>query len=153
MSVRVDVQYACQREGTPTAAEIEKWVSAALDGRPGGELTVRLVDEEEGLRLNAEYRGGTAPTNVLSFPFDPPPGTDVDLLGDVVVCREVVAREALAQAKPLPHHWAHLVVHGVLHLVGFDHDNEDNAQPMEAEERRILATLGIPDPYCTERAE
>jgi len=153
MSVRVDVQYACEREGTPTAAEITTWVSAALDGHPGGELTVRLVAEEEGRQLNADYRGGTAPTNVLAFPFDAPPGAEVELLGDVVVCRDVVAREALAQGKPALHHWAHLVVHGVLHLIGFDHENDDNAKPMEDEERRILAALGIPDPYRTERVE
>ena len=118
----------------------------------GAQLTVRIVDEAEGTELNERYRHRTGPTNVLSFPFEQPALLQPPLLGDIVLCAPVVAREAAAQGKAPAAHWAHLVVHGVLHLLGHDHEDERQAEEMEALERDILATLGLPDPYAAERA-
>ena len=149
MSVRVDVQVACESAGLPTAAQITGWASAAL-GRceHGAELTVRLVGEREGRILNREYRRRDEPTNVLSFPFEPPPGAELDLLGDVVICAPVVSREAAEQHKEADVHWAHMVVHGCLHLLGHDHQRDEDARVMESEERRIMRRLGLADPYA-----
>ena len=119
----------------------------AAGGRVGGELTVRIVDAPEATELNARYRGVDRPTNVLSFPFDTPAGVDVALLGDVVICAPVVAREASEQGKTPEAHFAHMVVHGILHLAGYDHEHASEAQRMEALERGVLASLGYPDPY------
>jgi len=126
-------------------ADFVRWARAALVG--GGEVTIRLVDADEGRALNAEYRGKDYATNVLSFPYD----TEPVVLGDLVICPEVVAREAAEQNKPLAAHYAHLTVHGMLHLQGWDHENDEEAQSMEDEEREILAGLGFPDPYGSER--
>ena len=123
-------------------ADFVRWARAALVG--GGEITIRLVDAEEGRELNHEYRGKDYATNVLSFPYEVEPVT----LGDLVICPAVVAREAAEQNKPLDAHYAHLTVHGMLHLQGWDHEEEDEAQEMEDEERTILAALGYPDPYA-----
>ena len=122
-------------------AEFVRWARAALVG--GGEITIRLVDAEEGQALNNEYRQKDYATNVLSFPYD----TEPVVMGDLVICPAVVAREAVEQNKPLAAHYAHLTVHGMLHLQGWDHENDDDAQAMEDEEREILAALGYPDPY------
>ena len=119
-----------------------RWARAALVG--GGEITIRLVDPDEGQELNAEYRGKDYATNVLSFPYD----TEPVVMGDLVICPSVVAREASEQNKPLAAHYAHLTVHGMLHLQGWDHDNDDDAEAMENEEKDILAALGYPDPYA-----
>ena len=141
--LNLSVQYACNREGLPLRADFVKWARAALVG--GGEVTIRLVDADEGQSLNNEYRGKDYATNVLSFPYD----TQPVVCGDLVICAGVVAREAAAQGKPLAAHHAHLVVHGILHLQGHDHeDGEAEAQRMEDCERRVLATLGYPDPYA-----
>jgi probable rRNA maturation factor len=123
-------------------ADFVRWARAALSG--GGQVTIRLVEADEGRTLNNEYRGKDYATNVLSFPYDNEPL----IVGDLVVCPEVVAREAGEQDKPLAAHYAHLVVHGMLHLQGWDHDNDDDAEAMENEEKRILAALGYPDPYA-----
>lgn len=149
MTARVDVQLACAAlAGVPGERAIERWARAALAAVEGrAELTVRVVDEPEGATLNARYRGRDGATNVLSFPFESPPGLDLPLLGDVVICAPVVAREAHAQGKPPEAHWAHMVVHGALHLSGHDHQRDDEAARMEALERDILAWLGFPDPY------
>jgi len=145
----VDVQIACAAEGLPDAADLRAWACAALIARPGDpDLTLRLVDIEEARRLNRTYRGATGPTNVLSFPFEAPPGVDLALLGDVVICAPVVAREAREQGKTARAHWAHMVVHGLLHLQGFDHQAADEAARMESHEREILARLGFGDPYA-----
>ncbi len=119
-----------------------RWARAALAG--GGVVTIRLVDADEGQALNREYRGKDYATNVLSFPYETTPR----VVGDLVICPSVVAREAGEQNKPLAAHYAHLTVHGMLHLQGRDHDNDDEAQVMEDEERKILAALGFPDPYA-----
>ena len=124
-------------------------MQGALEGRRDrARLTVRIVGREEGCRLNERFRGLAGPTNVLSFPFHAPPGAPAaDELGDVVLCAPVVNREAREQGKPRGDHWAHLVVHGVLHLLEYDHDTPAAARRMEGLERRILAGLGVPDPY------
>jgi len=120
-----------------------RWARAALAG--GGVVTIRLVDADEGQTLNRDYRGKDYATNVLSFPYETTPR----VIGDLVICPNVVAREAGEQNKPLAAHYAHLTVHGMLHLQGLDHDNDDDAQAMEDEERKILAALGFTDPYAT----
>lgn len=125
--------------------DFRRWARAALTG--GGQVTIRLVNADEGQALNRDYRGKDYATNVLSFPYQ----TEPRLAGDLVICPEVVAREAAEQGKPLAAHYAHLVVHGMLHLQGYDHETgEDDAEIMENEERKILAALGYPDPYCSE---
>lgn len=146
----VHVGYALPRKGLPAAASVRRWAQAALCGqRRAVELSVRYVDSDEGRALNRDYRGRDYATNVLSFPVELPPGVRSPLLGDLVICAPVVALEALGQDKPLAHHHAHLVVHGVLHLLGMDHErSEADAEAMEARERRLLAGLGIPDPYA-----
>lgn len=148
MTLEVDVQIACQGDDVPAQPEIRKWAHAAIgDGRARAELTVRIVDEDEGARLNARFRHRDGATNVLSFPFETPVGVEVPLLGDIVICAPVVRREAKEQQKSERSHWAHMVVHGALHLVGYAHEGDDEAKTMEAEERRILADLGFDDPY------
>lgn len=145
----VDVQYACEGPGLPGADELMAWVAEALAVRrqEGAELTVRVVDEVEGTRLNETYRRRSGPTNVLSFPFEPVADVPCPLLGDVVVCAPVVAREAAEQGLEPRAHWAHVVVHGVLHLLGYDHEREEEARVMESLEGAVLARLGFPDPY------
>lgn len=139
--LNLSVQYACNRDGLPLRADFVRWARAALVG--GGEIAIRLVEADEGQALNKEYRGKDYATNVLSFPYD----TDPVVSGDLVICPSVVAREASEQGKPLAAHYAHLTVHGMLHLQGWDHENDDDAQAMETEETEILAAMGYPDPY------
>ena len=144
------VGYALPRKGLPATASFRRWVEAALRGarrRKPAELAIRIVDTDEGRALNAQYRGKDYATNVLSFEAELPPGIDLPLIGDLVICAPVVAREAAEQGKPAANHWAHMTVHGVLHLLGHDHIVEAEAERMEALETRILAGLGIPDPY------
>lgn len=137
----LSVQYAAAMDALPSRAEVRKWVRAT---RPGtAELTVRFVDAEEGRRLNAQYRGKNHATNVLSFPYSREPV----LAGDLVLCLPVVLREAAEQGKPAAAHFAHLVVHGMLHLQGYDHETGFEARAMEHREREILGRLGFPDPY------
>ncbi|AXY42065.1 rRNA maturation RNase YbeY [Halomonas alkalicola] len=150
MSLRVDRQQAVAAEGLPGQAELEAWVAAVLarhEVDADSELTLRLVDAEESRALNRDYRGKDRPTNVLSFPFECPPGVALPLLGDLVICHPVVAAEASEQDKALRDHYAHMVVHGTLHLLGYDHLEDDEAEAMEQLEREILAELGIDDPY------
>ena len=149
-AVVVTVQNAAAGAGAPAAAELRKWALAALAADVRGELTVRIVVERESAELNTRYRGKAGPTNVLSFPAESPAlGSGEELLpyGDVVICADVVAREAREQGKPLAAHWAHMVVHGALHLQGYDHENRRDAGIMEARERALLNDLGFPDPY------
>lgn len=144
----LDVQYAVDGDSLPTQHEFERWVQSALEAMDGAvELAIRIVDEQESRQLNSRYRGVDKATNVLSFPFEAPPGIDSDYLGDVVICAPVVQREAQQQHKPEKHHWAHMVVHGMLHLRGYDHQLDEQAEEMETLEKQILAGLGIQDPY------
>ncbi len=145
----VAVSYGLPRTGLPAAASFRKWIAAALQGRIlRADLALRIVDEREGKCLNRHYRGKNSATNVLSFPAELPKGVKLPLLGDIVLCAPVIAREAREQEKPLAAHYAHLTVHGVLHLLGFDHDDPRDADAMEAIEREILAGIGLPDPYA-----
>lgn len=156
MRLEVDVQYAVDESDSdlwlPDEAAIESWARAALTGRrDAAQFVVRIVGEEEGTELNERYRvRKKGPTNVLSFPFEHPDLLDPPLLGDVVICAPVVAREAAEQGKTEPAHWAHLVIHGVFHLIGYDHEEESDAVIMESAERGVLAGLGFPDPYAAE---
>jgi probable rRNA maturation factor len=154
--VRLDVSvgYALPRTGLPAAVSFRRWVAAALDGRiREADLAIRIVDAKEGRALNRHYRGKDYATNVLSFPAEVaegvklPKGVKMPLLGDLVICAPVVAKEARDQGKPLNAHYAHLTVHGALHLLGWDHEDECDAECMEKLEREILAGLGIDDPY------
>jgi len=146
----IDIQVACE-EPVPEPAEIQRWVSAALAHRKAeAEVSVRLVSEVEMTTLNQQYRGREGSTNVLSFPADLPPELELPLLGDIVVCAAVVAREAREQHKQLPQHWAHMLVHGSLHLLGYDHIDAAQADIMESLETTILQALGYPCPYGSE---
>jgi len=131
--------------GIPAAASLKAWAAAARAAKHrAAAITLRIVDAAEGQVLNQDWRGKDYATNVLSFPFEEP-----DYLGDIILCAPVVAREAAEQGKSVRAHWAHLVVHGVLHLQGHDHIDEAEAEAMEQKERQILASLGFPDPYAT----
>ncbi|GAB2522459.1 rRNA maturation RNase YbeY [Lysobacter humi (ex Lee et al. 2017)] len=144
----LSVAYATERRGVPSPVSFRRWVAAAVEGRSGpSEVSIRIVGEDEGRALNRQYRGRDYATNVLSFPAELPDGLDLPLLGDLVVCAPVVAREAAEQGKAVGDHYAHMTVHGTLHLLGWDHEDDAEAEAMEAEERRILAGLGIADPY------
>lgn len=150
----ITVQRAVPAKGVPAARSLHRWARAALRlapapgssragrGRARGELTLRIVGPAESRALNRRFRGKDKPTNVLSFPYD-----DQGVLGDLVICAPVVQRESREQHKPPAAHWAHMVVHGVLHLLGYDHIKPSDARRMEARERAILATFDIPDPY------
>ena len=149
MSSGVEVQRACTALGVPASAKLVKWAEAALEGRfEDARMTVRVVDETEGAALNERYRGRAGATNVLAFAFDAPELPSVRILGDVVVCAPVATREAHEHSKGLDAHWAHLVIHGTLHLLGYDHDDPECAREMEALEREILDRVGYPDPYA-----
>ena len=150
MSLAVDVQIASTSPEVPDATRIVRWARAAA-GERDAELSVRVVDAEEGAALNESFRHAAGATNVLSFPFEAPETTDPPLLGDVVICAPVVTREAAEQGKAPQAHFAHMVVHGVLHLLGHEHDRDADAERMEALEREVLQGLGFDDPYA-ERA-
>jgi probable rRNA maturation factor len=149
----VSVEYALPRAGLPAAVSFRKWVAAALAGRiREADLALRVVGTKEGRALNRHYRGKDYATNVLSFPAELPEGlpegVKLPLLGDIVLCAPVVAREAREQKKSLAAHYAHLTVHGTLHLLGWNHEDAREADCMEQLEREILAELGIGDPYA-----
>lgn len=136
----ITVRRAVAAAGLPSAASLRGWAQAALKKK--GELTIRVVDETESESLNSQYRRKHKPTNVLSFAYG-----ERGVLGDLVICAPVVAREAQEQNKPLRAHWAHMVVHGCLHLQGHDHENDADAAKMEALEIRIMEKLGFNNPY------
>ena len=147
-SLNLEVQYIVGPRGIPTRQEFAAWAAAALDDdRLSMELVIRVVDEEESRQLNRRYRGKDKPTNVLSFPFEAPQGVEIEQLGDLVICAPVVKREAAEQNKKENEHWAHMVVHGVLHLQGYDHQTDRETGEMEMLEKKILERFGIPDPY------
>lgn len=144
----MEVQYALPKRSLPAPQDFKAWAQAALTGRrERAEMVVRVVDVEESALLNETYRHKKGPTNVLSFPFEAPAGMELPLLGDIVICAPVVAREAREQGKEERAHWAHMTVHGVLHLLGYDHQDEEEADVMESLEREILTQMGYPDPY------
>lgn len=152
--MNVDIQVASAAAGIPAGDDIREWVERTVDAADPGrdaDVSVRIVDEQEMRGLNRDYRDQDKPTNVLAFPAGDagfvPPG-ERPLLGDIVVCAGVVAREAEDQGKPAAHHWSHMLVHGTLHLLGHDHLTDAQARAMEALERRILESLGIADPYA-----
>ena len=151
-NVIIDLQIACQHtDNLPTETQIQQWANAAI--RPQTlqpEITIRIVDEAESHDLNLTYRGKDKPTNVLSFPFECPDEVELPLLGDLVICRQVVEREATEQGKPLEAHWAHMVVHGCLHLLGYDHIEDDEAEEMESLETEIMLSLDFADPYAAD---
>lgn len=148
MAIELDLQRAGDVDNAPSDEQFRAWVGAALRSRGDAELTIRLVGREESRNLNRTYRDKDRETNVLSFPAELPPGIDIPLLGDIVICAPLVEQEALEQAKSSEDHWAHLVLHGVLHLLGYDHVDESDAEEMEALETSLLAGLGIADPYA-----
>ncbi len=151
MQLNLHVSYGLPRSALPAAASFRAWVKATLlaaqHAHKKNELSIRLVDEAEGRALNHRYRGKNTATNVLSFPADLPSSMKLPLLGDLVICAPVVAAEAIAQGKPLKHHYAHLTVHGVLHLIGFDHQKPRETARMEALECKILSLFDIKNPY------
>lgn len=155
----IDLQILTGLPGQPKAEQFQLWVDSALNElRQPGNLVIRVVDESESAELNSLYRGKSGPTNILSFPFELPAGVDLgsenddltNFLGDLVICSPIVMQEADAQGKPLTDHWAHIVIHGVLHLLGYDHIEEREAEMMEAKEIAILKKLNINNPYCEE---
>ncbi len=144
----VAVSYGLARKGLPAANTFRRWVQSALNGRiMRADLAIRLVDAREARALNRHYRSKDYATNVLSFPADLPKGVKLPLLGDIVLCAPVISREAREQKKPVAAHFAHLTIHGCLHLLGLNHEDPREAEAMEQIERDILATLGIDDPY------
>jgi len=152
-TVILDLQLACEQpEGLPAEEDFQRWLEAVLPQfQAESEVTIRLVDEAESRELNHTYRSKNKPTNVLSFPFEAPPGIELPLLGDLIICRQVVEQEAAEQEKPLLAHWAHMVVHGSLHLLGYDHIEDDEAEEMEGIETEIMLALGYADPYISEK--
>jgi probable rRNA maturation factor len=151
MTLIVDIQMASASEEAPDPQSIERWVSAALNNqRDSTELSIRIVDTEEGKALNEQFRGSTGATNVLSFPFENESPEPLPLIGDIVICAPVVLKEANEQNKTLNAHWAHMIIHGVLHLLGYDHQNETDANLMESLETDIMQGLGFPPPYSSQ---
>ena len=152
ITAQLTVQYICtETTELPAETQLQTWVNMALScatiSAKTWELTVRIVDTAESQALNQQWRQQAKPTNVLSFPFEAPPGIDLPLLGDIIICASVVNHEAHQQHKPQLAHWAHIVVHGTLHLLGYDHIEERQAHQMENLEISILARLGYPNPY------
>jgi probable rRNA maturation factor len=148
VSITLDLQVVHSSENLPTAQDFQTWVDTALlpYNKPF-ELTIRIVTNEESQQLNHQYRDKNKPTNILSFPFEVPDGIELDLLGDLVIAADVVSQESIEQNKSLAAHWAHMVIHGCLHLLGFDHISDDEADEMESIEIQLLAKLGFKNPY------
>lgn len=148
LQLDLDLQLATESQNLPSQSDFELWARTSIgNSMEQAELTIRLVDSEESQQLNRDYRGKDKPTNVLSFPFEAPPGITLPLLGDLVICVSVVENEAREQHKPLQAHWAHMVVHGCLHLLGYDHIEDAEAEEMESLETQLIESLGFTDPY------
>ena len=150
--LEIIVQNVASCAAVPHTEQIQHWIRHALGANRAGELTVRVVGEAEGASLNAQFRHGSGATNVLAFSHDDtsPGGPAESSLGDLVICAPVLEREATAQGKTLEAHWAHISIHGALHLLGYDHENAEDARIMEARERELLGALGFDDPYGVE---
>ncbi|KXO11873.1 Metal-dependent hydrolase YbeY, involved in rRNA and/or ribosome maturation and assembly [Moritella sp. JT01] len=153
MNTTLDLQIATEDEQQlPTEAQFTTWLNSVVKRfQDSAEVTIRIVDNEESQQLNNDYRGKNKPTNVLSFPFEVPEGIELDLLGDLIICKQVVEHEAQEQQKPLTAHWAHMVIHGTLHLLGYDHIIDEEAEEMEGLETEIMLELEFEDPYITEK--
>ena len=151
MAVELDIQQASHAKNLPSDQQLYIWADQALSSfsKPEKpfELTIRLVDLDESQQLNNQYRNKNKPTNVLSFPFEIPEGVDINLLGDIIICCDIVTKEANEQQKDLMSHWAHMVIHGCLHLLGYDHIEDNDAVEMESIEIDMLEKLGINNPY------
>nr|WP_264766230.1 rRNA maturation RNase YbeY [Marinobacter fonticola] len=159
------MQRASQAPDLPSDEQLSRWANAGWQGEQAAEVTLRIVDDEESAQLNGQYRQKAYPTNVLSFPFEEPEGIgsveglegikgiELPLAGDLVICAGVVARETEEQHKTLDAHWAHMVIHGMLHLQGYDHINDREAEEMETLEIRLLADLGFSNPYLAEETD
>jgi len=145
----ITIQFATRKPSVPRAADIRRWVTAALQKRRPAQLTVRIVDETEGTALNRQWRGKSYATNVLSFPCHGLEEIAPELLGDIVICAPIVAHEAGEQGKDVRAHWAHMLVHGTLHLLGYNHEKAAEAERMESVETDILRDFGYPDPYIS----
>ncbi|MDH5471532.1 MAG: rRNA maturation RNase YbeY [Gammaproteobacteria bacterium] len=149
MSVELDVQYVVDRKGIPDPEQLNLWAAKAIQGKDPVHIGIRIVDEVESQSLNHEYRGKDKPTNVLSFPMELPEELGETILGDLVICAPVVEKEAAEQYKSSEAHWAHMVIHGVLHLQGFDHISDEQAEEMETLEIKYLEELGYKNPYIS----
>ena len=148
MNLSIDIQKACASDDSPDEDSIKRWVSAAIrDERDECELSIRIVDEQESADFNQRYRGKSGATNVLSFPFDAVTPEPLPILGNLVICAPVLVREASEQQKTTTAHWAHIVIHGVLHLLGYDHIEDQDAEQMESLETEIMLILDFPPPY------
>ncbi|WP_068546906.1 rRNA maturation RNase YbeY [Thalassotalea crassostreae] len=147
-TITLDIQRPYQTENLPSDEQFQQWADIALlPYNKDFELTIRVVNNDESQQLNKQYRDKDKPTNVLSFPFEVPDGIELDLLGDLVVAADVVSTEAIDQNKQIHAHWAHMIIHGCLHLLGYDHITQDEAEEMEAIEIRLMAELGHNNPY------
>lgn len=150
MSIKIEIQYATEINDLPEEGLIKKWVNSSLNGYiENAELTIRIVDKAEGAQLNEKWRNAQGPTNVLSFLYSDLNETTKSIQGDIVICAPLILREAAEQKKSVDAHWAHIIVHGILHLLGYDHDNENDANEMESLETSILGKLKISDPYIS----
>jgi probable rRNA maturation factor len=149
VSIELELQIVSQTKTLPHPAQFREWISAVFARQTDNtaEMTIRIVDEEESKELNERYRYKSGPTNVLSFPYEPIPGIASRILGDIVICAPIVEKEANEQGKPLLAHWAHMVIHGALHLLGYNHEFDDEAAEMEGLETEILVHLGFAPPY------
>jgi probable rRNA maturation factor len=145
--VTLDLQLASDADGIPQEDDLQQWAQLAWQSDEPTEVTIRVVDEPEMQALNCQYRGKDKPTNVLSFPFEAPAGIHIPLAGDLVICAPIVAQEAREQYKDIKAHWAHMIIHGMLHLQNYDHIDEIEAEEMEGLEIRLLAQIGIANPY------
>lgn len=153
MPVKLDVQYAESQDEPPSRQQLEQWANLALCDDRDVEVSIRIVGEVESRELNYTYRGKDSATNVLSFPMDMPEEFGINVLGDLAICAPVVAREAIEQNKSLEAHWAHMVIHGMLHLQGYDHITDADADEMETIEIRLMQQLNFPDPYQSTAAD
>jgi len=150
----LDIQIATESGNYPSEQQFQQWVDTILsDPSQVSEIVIRLVDDTESAELNEQYRHKQGPTNILSFPFEAPDGVEMDLLGDLVICAPLIYREAKEQNKLPEHHWAHITIHGVLHLLGYDHIEEGEAEEMESLEIKLLNMLNIANPYEEESTQ
>ena len=148
MNTELDLQIACEFDNLPSLEQFALWANKVLSQyRDESELTIVIADEAQSQQLNNDYRGKNKPTNVLSFEFEAPAGIELPLVGDLVICPAIVLAESIEQEKSFHDHFAHMVIHGCLHLLGFDHIKDEDAKEMESIEKQLLAELGIADPY------